>query len=89
MWLDQGRSQQCGMQFSRIDLVAEAGAFVPLVKEFEHIPRSSSILIQVVSITENALINGVEIYSGTIVGDGALAPPACRSEQITLLLPMT
>ena len=60
------------MQFADVDAVKEAGHLVPFVKEFEHVPRVHHMLIQLIGVTENAFINGIEIYSGALIKDGAL-----------------
>lgn len=62
------------MQFKQLDIVAEAGAFSPLVKEFTFVPAGPTMVLELVSVVDNALINGIEIYSREVINtqEGAL-----------------
>lgn len=63
------------MQFTGLDIVAEAGAFVPLVKEFTFVPSGPTMVIELVSVKDNALINGIEVYSREVINTQAGAHP--------------
>jgi hypothetical protein len=53
------------VQFSDVDVFAEVGALKPLVKEFVYTPKGKTMTIELVAKTDNALINGIEIFSAT------------------------
>ena len=61
------------MQFTGLDIVAEVGSFSPLVKEFTFVPSGPTMVIELVSVKDNALLNGIEVYSREVINtqDGA------------------
>lgn len=51
------------MQLEAVDIVKEEGAFKALVKEVTLVATKSTLVVEVVSVENNAVLNGLEIYS--------------------------
>lgn len=67
------------VQFTGVDIVKEVGAFAPLVKEFTFVPSGPNMVIELKSEVDNALINGIEVYSREVVNTQDGVPPTSNN----------
>jgi hypothetical protein len=63
------------LQFVGLDLVKEAGPYTPLVKEFTFVPSGPTMVIELISKKDNAMLNAIEVYAREVVNtqEGKLA----------------
>ena len=50
-------------RLSNFDTVAEVGSFAAIVKEFTQSVTDGFVTIHFVSVTDNALISGIEVFA--------------------------
>lgn len=61
------------LQYTDVDLAAEGGYLKPLQKEFTVMPTGPNLVIELKPKVQHPILNGIEIYSREMDGEGALS----------------
>lgn len=61
------------MQYTDVDLAAEGGYLKPLQKEFTVMPTGPNLVIELKPKVQHPILNGIEIYSREMDGEGAVS----------------